>query len=242
MTSNVVWLRLAEGLLEFLAPFQPEVAGPDQVDVDGDFPHGNDHQAIVAGIDAVDVPLVFAHLIAQELVLERQVAERGYFFDSTFDYGLVVVPDDHGHVVCRVGAVVGHVDGRSLLVELEPPVVDRLVGGDGERSLADRVRVATYLVCLGCKAVCFGCDPYGFFSDPVGFLSEGVCVLGELVRLARLNDGDSRRDETKDAGDGPDDGNDRGKGLAPLHSSCPSRNFPYKKNAAAGTCGSDKRK
>lgn len=228
------WLRLGEGLLELLASFHPKSAGPREGDVGFDLSDADEeHDPSV--IDVVDTLLIFSDLLAQEFAFEQSVFEGTNPVDVAFSYGLAFVPDGHRDVHCRVGAVVGHREGSALLVELEPPVVDRLVRGDGKRPLADRVRVATYLVRLGCKAVGLGCDSFGVFGDPVGFLGEGVRVLGELVRLARLDDGDAGGHDSEGTCHGSDDSDDH----AQRHIVITSDSCPYKKNAAARPCGDD---
>ena len=229
------WLRLGEGLLELLASFHPEGTGPSDGEIDTDSSDSDEYYCS-RGIDVGDISLLFSDLLAQEIAFERSVFEGGHYVDVAFSYGLAFVPDGNRNVHCGVGAVVGHREGRTLIVELKRPVVGRLVRADGKRPLADRVRVATYLVRLGCKAVGLGCDSFGVFGDPVGFLGEGVRVLGELVRLARLDDGDGGGHGSEDACHGSDDSDDHARRHIPI----PSDSCPSKKNAAGSSCGDDK--
>lgn len=190
-----VELGLAEGLLELIASTQPKFTGPDNINHNADFPNAYEEYA-TTGIDSVDASLVFGYLLAKELDFERILVETGYAVDSCVEQGLVFVADDDKHVACRVGAIVDDYECRRFLIELEPPVVGSLVSGGGQRPLADRIRVATYLVRLGSKIVCRIGNRAGFFGDPVGFLSEGVRVLRSLVRLARLEESNDPGDET----------------------------------------------
>jgi len=87
--------------------------------------------------------------------------------------------------------------------------VDRLVGGDGQRPLADRVRVCSYLVRLSCKAVGLLGGTLRFDGDPVGFLSRAVRLLRELVAMACLEQGDTSGDTANQSRDGANDAGDR---------------------------------
>ena len=105
------------------------------------------------GVQTVDTGLVFEYLLREELAFERDLSERRNLVDVPLRNGLVFETDEHGHVSCHVGAIVDKEDGRGFSIVFDPPLVDRLVGGDGQRPLADRVRVCSYLVRLSCKAV-----------------------------------------------------------------------------------------
>ena len=86
--------------------------------------------------------------------------------------------------------------------------MDRLVGGDGQRPLADRVRVCSYLVRLSCKAVGLLGGTLRFDGDPVGFLGRAVRLLRELVAMARLEQGDTSGDTANQSRDGANDAGD----------------------------------
>ena len=137
------------------------------------------------GVQTVDTGLVFEYLLGEELAFERDLSERRNLVDVPLRNGLVFATDEHGHVSCHVGAIVDKEDGRGFSIVFDPPLVDRLVGGDGQRPLADRVRVCSYLVRLSCKAVGLLGGTLRFDSDPVGFLSGGDRRSGH--RRDRLN-------------------------------------------------------
>lgn len=190
-----VEVGLAEGLLELLASSQSKFASPNNINHNADVSVTHEADSST-GIESIDGSPFFDYLLGKELEFERVLTETGYVVDSFVEQGLIFVANDDEHVTCRVGAVISDSESRSVAVEIEPPVVGSLVDGGGQRSLADRIRVATYLVRLGSKIVGLTGDGASFFGDPVGFLGEGVRILRGLVRLARLNEGNDSGDET----------------------------------------------
>ena len=155
------------------------------------------------GVQTVDAGLVFEYLLGEELAFERDLSERRNLVDVPLRNGLVFETDEHGHVSCYVGAIVDKEDGRGFSIVFDPPLVDRLVGGDGQRPLADRVRVCS------CKAVGLLGGMLRFDGDPVGFLSRAVRLLRELVAMARLEQGDTSGDTANQSRDGANDAGDR---------------------------------
>lgn len=162
----------------------------------------------VSGVDGVNLGLVFDYLLGEELAFERDLAERHCLVDARLRNGLVFKADEHMNVSCDVAAIVDKEDGRCFSIVFDPPLVDRLVGGDCQRPLADRVRVCSYLVRFSCKAVGLLGGMLRFDGDPVGFLSRAVRLLRELV-MARLEQGDTSGDTANQSRDGANDAGDR---------------------------------
>ncbi len=174
-------LRFAEALLGYFGSSHAEFTRPNDVDL---------NLEVGSSVDSASrIPCrLFENLLSEEIALENDFLESGYAPFTGFHYGFVFVPDNDGDIVCKEGAVIPDREAGSFVIELDRPVIFRLVGGDAERSLTDRIRVVAYLVCLGCQCV-------GISRSFVGFLGEGVCVLRELVRLARLENGNDGGDE-----------------------------------------------
>lgn len=145
-------LAVGQAMLDRIAASAPELSGVG--DMDGDvIPADPDVDEPGTGVEPVDGTLVFDYLLREQLVLERDLAERGYFIDDPVHDGLVFVTDEHVNVRCFVGAVVEQEDGRRFAIEFTPPFVDRLIRGNAQRPLADRIRVCAYLVRLAGKTV-----------------------------------------------------------------------------------------
>ena len=182
-------LAVGQAMLDRIAASAPELSGVG--DMDGDvIPADPDVDEPGTGVEPVDGTLVFDYLLREQLVLERDLAERGYFIDDPVHDGLVFVTDEHVNVRCFVGAVVEQEDGRRFAIEFTPPFVDRLIRGNAQRPLADRIRVCAYLVRLAGKTVGLLGDPLRVSGDPVGFLRNTVRLLREQSRLARLEQGE----------------------------------------------------
>lgn len=185
-------LRLVDALLDAVAGAFPELAGPDDERADA-VRDGAGVEEAAGSVVRETLPFAFDRLLEEELAAERDFAERGYLVDPVVHCGTAFGKDGDGNIVCRVGAIVGDHDGNSFVIELEPPVVDKIVGRDIQRPVGDKVRVCAFLVRVGCQCV-------GFPGDPVGFLRKAVCRLRELVAIARLEQGD----DSGDASDGSD--------------------------------------
>lgn len=167
-------LAVGQAMLDRIAASAPELSGVG--DMDGDvIPADPDVDEPGTGVEPVDGTLVFDYLLREQLVLERDLAERGYFIDDPVHDGLVFVTDEHVNVRCFVGAVVEQEDGRRFAIEFTPPFVDRLIRGNAQRPLADRIRVCAYLVRLAGKTV-------GLLGDP--FASAAILLASCAIRFA----------------------------------------------------------
>lgn len=191
-------LAVGQALLDLIAASAPELRGVGDMDGDG-VSSGPDVDETTARVDPVYAPLVFDDFLRKELVFERDLAERRNLIDDPVHDGLVFVADEHMNVRCFVGAVVDQEESRGFAVEFDPPFVGRLIRGNAQRPLADRIRVCAYLVRLAGKAVGVLGQPLRVSGDPVGFLRESVRLLRELIRLARLEQGDKPGDGAKQA-------------------------------------------
>jgi len=95
-------LAVGQAMLDRIAASAPELSGVG--DMDGDvIPADPDVDEPGTGVEPVDGTLVFDYLLREQLVLERDLAERGYFIDDPVHDGLVFVTDEHVNVRCFVG-------------------------------------------------------------------------------------------------------------------------------------------
>lgn len=204
-------LAVGQALLNFVVASGAKLRSVSDVDLHATGSTGStsDEREAGLGVQTVDAGPVFEYLLREETDFERDLSERRNLVDVPLRNGLVFATDEHGHVSCHVGAIVDKEDGRVFSIVFDPPLVDRLVGGDGQRPLADRVRVCSYLVRLSCKAVGLLGDPLRVDGDPVGFLSRAVRLLRELVAMARLEQDDTSGDTANQSRDGANDAGGR---------------------------------
>lgn len=147
MVSQVpLFLVIAESLLAFQASSYPELAGPDDADTE---------------ISAGDVDKIgssaslafFDDLLSYERAVEDDLAYRRQTVGVPFGYDLILESDEYMNVVCREAALIADRKSGHVGIVLGRPFVDSLVAAGTQRSLADQVRVFTYLVRISCKLV-----------------------------------------------------------------------------------------
>ena len=200
-------LAVGQALLDFVVASGAELRSVSDVDLHSTGSTSDEREAGL-GVQTVDADLVFDYLLGEELAFERDLAERHCLVDARLRNGLVFKADEHMNVSCDVAAIVDKEDGGSFSIVLDPPLVNRLVGGDCQRPLADRVRVCSYLVRFAGKVVGVFGDPLRGGGDPVGFFRRVVGVLGELVSSMRLEQGDTSGDTANQSRDGANDAGD----------------------------------
>lgn len=136
----------------------------------------------------------FNDLLNEEIAFENDLTTSGYEVCGGYPYRLVLKTGFHGEVVGVYGVIVPKHDGSTLTVDPESPMERSLIAANGERSLTDRIRVASFLVRVLC-------DPVGFSGDPVRLIRPFVGQLGQLVSLARLDYSTNPDAETGDDSD-----------------------------------------
>lgn len=167
-------LAVGQAMLDRIAASAPELSGVG--DMDGDvIPADPDVDEPGTGVEPVDGTLVFDYLLREQLVLERDLAERGYFIDDPVHDGLVFVTDEHVNVRCFVGAVVEQEDGRRFAIEFTPPFVDRLIRGNAQRPLADRFASALISFALPARRLASSATP---------FASAAILLASCAIRFA----------------------------------------------------------
>lgn len=180
MVSQVpLFLVIAESLLAFQASSYPELAGPDDADTE---------------ISAGDVDKIgssaslafFDDLLSYERAVEDDLAYRRQTVGVPFGYDLILESDEYMNVVCREAALIADRKSGHVGIVLGRPFVDSLVAAGTQRSLADQVRVFTYLVRISCKLVGsrggvtgFGGDAVCFFLPPSS-ATVGFCAIPSL--------------------------------------------------------------
>lgn len=139
----------------------------------------------------------FDYLLSKERGLETNLTETGYLVEPAFRYGRAFTLDGHGNVAGHAGALIDENDGSTTALNPDTPLIDRLIAGDIERPLSERMRVTAYLVRIFSQLV-------GKPGFTVGRLCQLVGTLRELIRLARLEQGNQTGD-SPDTADGSSD-------------------------------------
>lgn len=177
MVSQVpLFLVIAESLLAFQASSYPELAGPDDADTE---------------ISAGDVDKIgssaslafFDDLLSYERAVEDDLAYRRQTVGVPFGYDLILESDEYMNVVCREAALIADRKSGHVGIVLGRPFVDSLVAAGTQRSLADQVRVFTYLVRISCKLVGSRGGVTGFGGDAVCFFRMIVGILAASFAL-----------------------------------------------------------
>lgn len=221
MVSQVpLFLVVAESLLAFQASSYPELTGPDDAYTEISTGNADDPNS------AVSIGL-FDDLLSYECAVEDDLADRRQTVGMPFGYDLILESDEHMNVVCREAALITDRKDGLVGIVLGRPVADGLVAAGAERSLADQVRVFTYLVRISCKLVGSRGGVTGFGGDAICFFRMIVGILRRLVRIVRLeirDEADDYRNEKRQCRKdviGVNTGND----LAPVHDSSFLRSF-----------------
>ncbi|KAB5608384.1 hypothetical protein [Bifidobacterium jacchi] len=190
----------ADSLVDYMVSVHPELADPRYVDLDLE-PYGKTVEE-----SWVEFPLLFDDLLDRAGHVEAQYAKTSYMVEPGVDYCCVSRPNRDGDIVSSMCAVVAKDDGSTVILDPNRPIVYGLVSANPERPLRDLIGVQSYLVRV------FG-DAVGRPGFTVGRLGQLVGTLRDLVRLARVDEGD-------DAGDGAEQAADRaepGPEQIPIH-------------------------
>ncbi len=176
---------LADDLLGGIVAAYPEFAGERDMHLDLETGPAVDDQP--SGRGAPEFGGVPGEIIRHERGIERQLAEAGYYVLPRIGERNVLKTEDDGHVRCLIGGFVDDDDLSGITVVCATPVVYRLVGANRQRPLADLIRLVRFLVRLGGNF-------FGRSCECDAFLGHGVGVLRELVRRARLDQGEAADD------------------------------------------------
>lgn len=191
----------ADDLIDYLVSVHPELADPRDVDLDLE-PYGKTVKE-----SWVEFPLLFNDLLDRTGHVEALYAKFGYMVEPGVAYRCVSRPDGDGDIVSSMCAVIAKDDGPAIILDPNRPIVYGLVRANPERPLRDLIGVQSYLVRV------FG-DAVGVPGFTVGRLGQLVGTLRELVRLARLGEGDHADDHAEHATNGTDPGPEH---IPPIH-------------------------
>ena len=129
--------------------------------------------------------------------VERDVAAGGYSVKKVSSFGRGIGVDDDGNVQCFVGTGVFD-NGNAFVIDVESEAVVKIFAADVERSLADRVRILSQLVCLSCDAV-------RFLGRGQGLLRYSVRALTDAISAYRDEQANDAADCAKQTSNGTDE-------------------------------------
>ena len=112
-SEDLMSLSCAQALLDLYVSSAAKSGCPDDMDGDGAC-SSSDIEHSSHGVVPIDASLGFDYLLREELVFERNLAERGNLIDVSLRNGLVFKADEHLNVTCQVGAIVDQEDGGSF--------------------------------------------------------------------------------------------------------------------------------
>jgi len=139
--------------------------------------------------DEVISARVTGHLIEMFLKhaadVETNLIKTGHFLTETVRYGRAFTLDEDGNVKSIMGAAIPDGDGSTAVINLDLPVVDEIVRGCCERSIADRVRVFSQLVRFFRDAVGFHGSVETFPSGFVSGFGKAIGLLTDAIRVCR---------------------------------------------------------
>ena len=191
-------LATAQGILEYATAFPPAGSTPVQLDNKIELNRGFARSDRPIGVSEDDVRFLRTHLGDQlrELALnvEEDLASKGHAIcfsivpsAGVYGFARTLHVSKQGKVACLMGAFMGDISSP-VTFDPESPLVLEVLAGDLQRSVADRVRILSQLVCI--------------YSDAIRFGGFRKCPLGEAVRLLRLAVSELREHYTREASDG----------------------------------------
>lgn len=124
------------------------------------------------------------------------LAESGYMLVRDGQLGVLVQRVDGGEIEGIKGAIVEHHSG-AVVVDLEAPVIRRVIATSRERPLGDFVCILCELVCLLGGDLRINRDTVGLFREVVGLLRSAVAEYSEQQTGAPSNPTDNHGNQRK---------------------------------------------
>lgn len=181
--DRAVIVSMAQHVLEYARTLDPAGSDPRQVSthVGADsLSRGTGHE------DSTSVGSIMRWIVTDlaEVLLNNAIkrannlAESGYMLVRDGQLGVIVARVAGGEIEGIKGAIVEHHGGAGV-VELEAPVIRRVITASRERSLGDFVCILCELVCLLGGDLRINRDTVGLFREVVGLLRSAVAEYTE---------------------------------------------------------------
>ena len=188
--NGSVVIAVAERVRDDAIAVYPGWCSPSDVEVkdSGDgFPllsgdeHIVDDEVISARVTGYLIEMFLKHAAD----VETNLIKTGHFLAGPVCYGRAFTLDEDGNVKSIMGAAIPNSDGTIVVINLDLPVVDEIVRGCCERSIADRVRVFSQLVRFFREAVGFHGSVETFPSGFVSGFGKAIGLLTDAIRMCR---------------------------------------------------------
>lgn len=176
--DRAVIVSMAQHVIEYARTIDPAGSGPGEVSTHS----GADSLSCGAGHEdstSVGSTMRWIDSHVAEVLLKNAIkrannlAESGYMLVRDGQLGVIVARVAGGEIEGIKGAIVEHHGGAGV-VELEAPVIRRVITASRERSLGDFVCILCELVCLLGGDLCINRDTVGLFREVVGLLRSAV--------------------------------------------------------------------
>lgn len=192
-------IAVAESLLENAIAWDIVDGLPADEDLEGGLDrrartlsHGD--TSIRDGFEAGIAKNLVEVFIENALYIERELIERGNVVRSPLEHRVVFIRDGDGGIKSVMGAAVYQRSCPSIVVDLEEPLVNKLIFACQDCSLADRIRMFSELVCLYCQFIRSAGGIRCVSRNLVGFARESVSTLAVVTAEYRNNQGSYRSD------------------------------------------------
>lgn len=96
-----------------------------------------------------------AIILAKQIELENHLTQSRQFFQPAFNWGYFWAFNNNNTIESSVAAIIDDSQLGRILVCYQQPVICALIFANPQCSLCDQVRIATYLVSVGCYLVRF---------------------------------------------------------------------------------------
>lgn len=181
--DRAVIISMAQHVIEYARTLDPAGSDPSKVSTHSSadslsFGTSHDDSASVGSIPRGVVSHFAEVLLDNAIKRGRDLAECGYMFVRDAQLGGVVARKDSGEFVGVKGAIIEQLGGP-IVVDLETPVIRRVITASSKRPLGD-------FVCVLCELVCVLGSYLRFDRNTVGLLREVVgqlrCAVAEYTK------------------------------------------------------------
>lgn len=176
--DRAVIVSMAQHVVEYARTLDPAGSDPRKVSAHSgtdSLSRGTRHEdSTSAGSTPRGIVSHFVEVLLDNAI-ERAIdlVERGYLLVPDGQHGLLVAREDSGEIKGVKGAIIEH-HRSAVVVDLEAPVIRRVIATSRERPLSDFVCILCELVCLLGSYLSINRNTVGLFREVVGLLRSAV--------------------------------------------------------------------